>query len=137
TALNVKSENRPEAGERRDDQEKDDENGRQPRAVQRVLERLQSGSPASDRSPIGRQGFRQERQRRDEVRERQGGGEKGWRLISPLAQKPAERRAEDEPEPERRTDHPHPLRSVLSRRRSGDEGLRRRDVCAGHSSQTS
>ncbi len=86
---------------------------------------------------IRRQRFGQQHQRRNEVHERQRRGEERRRLIAPLAEEPAERRAEDESQAERRADHPHPLRTVLGGRRIGDEGLRRRDVGAGHPGQAS
>ena len=91
--------------------------------------------PAGRRRPAAERDSGSRNERGDEVRERQRGREPRGGGVAPVAQKSANRRPEDEAEPERGANHAHAAGAILGRRDVGNERLRRRNVRAGDARQ--
>ena len=124
-------ERRFETRERRADDEVEHEQQQQPRLRERAAKQLEAPSRWRRRRRH-RPRLRQQEPRRHEIREAQGRREPHRRRWTEVRQDAAERRPEDEPQAERRADHPHAARAVLRRRDVGDVGLRGWDVRAGN-----
>ena len=113
-----------------DDEEKVDEEHERERGLAELSKEVAPAPPGGARRVVGRNRLGQDEVEQHGVREGERGGEVEGRADVPLREHAADGRAEDEPEAEGRSEHPHPLRAVLRRRHVGDVSLRRRDVAA-------